>query len=104
MFRNHRPDYAGTHWIRIGESKSERVTETSVYRTSKSDSICVLVGGCTLPSIEASGVVVLCSQAEDELVIASSLVPVACAATGFPAAGVCKAVQVDLQIAAAALR
>ena len=92
-----------THWIRSGEGKCERVSETSVYRTSKSDSICVLVGGCTVLSIVASGVVVLRSQAEVDLVIAS-FVPVAFGATGFPATGVCKAVQVDLQIAATALR
>ena len=93
-----------THWIRSGESKCERVSETSVYHTSKSDFICVLVDGCTVLSIVASGVVVHRSQAEVDLVIASFCVPVAFGATGFPAAGVCKAVQVDLQIAATALR
>ncbi len=92
-----------THGIRGWEGKCERVSETSVYRASKADSIRVLIGRGGLLSVVASGVVVLRSQAEVELVIASSFVPVARGASGFPSVRICKTVQADRQVAATVL-
>ena len=82
----------GTHWILGGEGKCERVRKASVYGTAKLDSVRVLICRCTLLPVVTRGVVIRHSQAKPELVVASSLVPIARAAALFPAVGICKVV------------